>query len=117
MDKISKDKQYTTRDGSEVRIYATDCGGSYPIHGAIKRSEDWISASWGSSGYVVKSCREMPDDLVEVKPRMKIERWVAIGHCGSISMFSEKVTSGGPSLFAVKHIVFEVEEGEGLDEV
>jgi hypothetical protein len=48
---------------------------------------------------------------------MKFERWVAIGHCGSISMFSEKVTSGGPSLFAIKHISFEVEEGEGLDAV
>jgi hypothetical protein len=117
MDKISKDKQYTTREGSEVRIYATEEVGLYPIHGAIKRSEGWISASWGSSGYVVSPCREMPDDLIEVKPRMKVERWIAIDSGGNASMFSERVTNGGPSLFAIKHIVFEVEEGEGLDAV
>jgi hypothetical protein len=31
---ISMDKQYRTRDGREVRIYAVDGGGKYPIHGA-----------------------------------------------------------------------------------
>ena len=32
---ISKDKQYKTRDGREVRVYATDGAGEFPIHGAV----------------------------------------------------------------------------------
>lgn len=56
-------------------------------------------------------------DLIEVKPRMKFERWIAIDSGGNASMFSEKVTNGGTSLFAIKHISFDVEEGEGLDAV
>jgi hypothetical protein len=116
MDQSDKDKQYKTRDGREVRIYATDGAGPYPVQGAIKRSDGWNCATWLSDGHVISS-KQDPEDLIEVKPRMKFERWVAIGHCGSISMFSEKVTSGGPSLFAIKHISFEVEEGEGLDAV
>jgi len=117
MDKISKDKQYTTREGSEVRIYATEEVGLYPIHGAIKRSEGWISASWGSSGYVVSPCREMPDDLIEVKPRMKVERWVVVYGNGEVNTLKTPPVPGSCGRFAIKHIVFEVEEGEGLDAV
>ena len=113
---IDKDKQYTTRDGREVRIYATDGCGEYPVHGALKSSNGWVSATWGSHGHVVKPCRESPDDLIEVKRRMKIERWITVADDGSIFVFTNKV-KGGPSVFAVKHIVFEVEEGEGLDAV
>jgi hypothetical protein len=118
MDKISKDKQYTTREGSEVRIYATEEVGLYPIHGAIKRSEGWISASWGSSGYVVSPCREMPDDLIEVKPRMKFERWYVINRNGDYSIWQSKPDASSLlDTFAIKQVVFEVEEGEGLDAV
>ena len=117
MDKISKDKQYKTRDGREVRIYATDGAGPYPVQGAIKRSEGWNCATWLSDGHVIR-CRENPDDLIEVKPRMKIERWIAIDSRGNASMY---ISNPPPvvmtSAFAVKHIVFEVEEGEGLDAV
>jgi len=116
MDKISKDKQYTTRDGREVRIYATDGGGEYPVHGAIKRSEGWISASWGSSGYVVSPCREMPDDLIEVKPRMKFERWALVERDGSYSLWLDKPsTASSVDAFGLTRISFEVEEGEGLE--
>ena len=113
---IDKNKQYTTRDGREVRIYATDCGGIYPVHGAILKSDGWVIHCWrGDGSDAIDSISNA--DLIEVKPRMKIERWIAIEHSGNTSMFSEKVTNGGPSLFAIKHIVFEVEEGEGIDAV
>jgi len=32
-------KEYRTRDGLRARIYATDAGGAYPIHGAIEGAE------------------------------------------------------------------------------
>ena len=31
---MSMDKKYRTRDGKEVRIYAVDGCGDYPIHGS-----------------------------------------------------------------------------------
>jgi len=51
-------KEYKTRDGRMVRIYATDAGGDYPIHGAVK-SENWGSQSWTVFGKVdlYSSCR------------------------------------------------------------
>ena len=41
---------YQTRDGKPVRIYATDCGGDYPIHGAMLLSDDWSVACWLPDG-------------------------------------------------------------------
>ena len=111
---IDKDKQYTTQDGREVRIYATDCGGLHPVHGAIKSSDGWSMDSWTKQGTQLGQIESFRH-LIEVKPRVKFERWIAIEHSGNTSMFSEKVTNGGPSLFAIKHIVFEAEEGEGLE--
>jgi hypothetical protein len=117
MDKISKDKQYTTRDGREVRIYATDGAGPYPVQGAIKRSDGWICATWLSDGHVI-SRKEDPDDLIEVKPRMKFERWYLFTSQGDYSIWQSKPdASSAIDPFAIKHIVFEVEEGEGLDAV
>ncbi len=117
MDKISKEKQYTTRDGREVRIYATDGVGEYPVHGALKRSDGWVSATWGSRGHVLKPYRESPEDLIEVKPRKKIERWILVDEHGFVTVHTAKPLGFSSSTFAVKHIVFEVEEGEGLDAV
>ena len=38
-------------DGREVRIYAQDAGGEYPIHGAIKDGKEWSMATWTRGGY------------------------------------------------------------------
>ena len=115
---IDKDKQYKTRDGREVRIYATDGAGSHPIHGAIECSDGWINASWGSSGYFISTCRDMQEDLVEVKPRIKIERWVMVNRNGDYSLWLDKPSrAASVDAFAITRISFEVEEGEGLDAV
>lgn len=50
---ISKDKTYTTRDGREVRIYATDGGGTHPVHGAVRNAggiDGWIAFTWAAGG-------------------------------------------------------------------
>jgi len=41
-----------TKDGRPVRIYATDGGGLYPIHGAIwmNSEEGWRVATWTKGG-------------------------------------------------------------------
>jgi hypothetical protein len=67
---ISKDKTYRTRDGREVRIYATDGGGPYPVHGAILLSNLWVPANWSESGkYGSQFGRQHDCDLIEVKRR------------------------------------------------
>ncbi len=43
---ISKDKTYCTRGGQEVRIYATDAGGLFPVHGAIFQDGTWHGMKW-----------------------------------------------------------------------
>jgi len=114
---IDKDKQYKTRDGREVRIYATDAGGLYPVHGAIKRDDGWSMDSWTSQGTQLGQCESFRH-LIEIKPRMKFERWYVIARNGDYSIWHNKPEASSTiDAFAIKHIVFEVEEGEGLDAV
>lgn len=115
---IDKNKQYKTRSGREVRIYATDGVEPHPVHGAIKLGDGWIYALWKSTGCVVSVFQEMPDDLIEIKRRIKIERWIALDRLGNGAMYLDKPPRSVISTaFAIKHISFEVEEGEGLDAV
>jgi len=68
---ISKDKQYRTRSGYEVRIYATD--GTYPnvVHGAYLGEHGWAACLWLNSGSA-KEGYLRSYDLVEIKPRQKM---------------------------------------------
>jgi hypothetical protein len=114
---IDKDKQYKTRDGREVRIYATDAGGLYPVHGAIKRDDGWSMDSWTSQGTQLGQCESFRH-LIEVKPRIKIERWVMVARNGDYSLWLNKPSKAASvDAFAITRISFEVEEGEGLDAV
>ena len=117
---IDKDKQYKTRDGREVRIYATDGCGVFPVHGAIEHDEGWSSFTWANNGSSINSAisKENPDDLIEVKPRIKIERWVMVNRNGDYSLWLDKPSkSVSVDAFGLTRISFEVEEGEGLDAV
>jgi hypothetical protein len=112
-EKVSKDKHYTTRNGRPYRCYATDCAGEFPVHGAILLDDGWRLARHTAHGKFHESGDDQWD-LIEVKPRMKIERWIFVDDCGMTKTFSGPPTVAGPGCFAVKHIVFEVEKGEGL---
>jgi hypothetical protein len=109
---VDKNKQYKTREGFPYRCYATDGGGAYPVHGAYFKGGEWLPIRHKENGMFGDD--EHYHDLIEVKPRIKIERWVTVADDGSVFVFTNKV-KGGPSVFAIKHIVFEVEEGEGLE--
>jgi hypothetical protein len=114
---IDKNKQYKTRDGREVRIYATDGRGVFPVHGAIRESNGWYSCNWSQYGKYSEE-PDSPSHLIEFKPRKKIERWIMVERYDACSMWITKPSQiETVNSFALKHIVFEVEEGEGLDEV
>lgn len=112
---ISMDKEYKTREGLEVRIYAIDGCGFYPVHGAIKNEYGWNSTYWRGNGMSLKDT-PCSSDLIEVKPRIKIERWVLVNSNGDYSIWLDKPSKEviTPSAFGLTRISFEVEEGEGL---
>ena len=63
-------KTYYTRDEREVRVYATDGCGKFPIHGAFRKGKDigWEMDIWSETGRAVP---EYLDDLDIV-----YEEWV-----------------------------------------
>jgi hypothetical protein len=113
---IDINKKYRTRDGHEVRIYATD-GGKYRVHGAVKYPAcGWISRSWTEEGKFLKFVACESYDLVEVKPRIKETVWINIYDVfKSISHF-EKVAEerADCSIRARVKVDIDVEEGHGL---
>lgn len=121
MSKIEMSKQYRTRDGREVRIYATDHDSPHPVVGAIKSMGRWYGQAWnddGTSGFS-RHC-----DLIEVRPRIKLERWVNVYR----SVVHGEPYTGGPWLtrgtadyqkdsgerIACVKITIDCDEGEGL---
>ena len=115
---ILMDKQYRTRDGREVRIYAVDGCGDYPIHGAIKKEVGWDVRVWPVTG-IHYSYENI--DLIEVKPRIQHEYWVNMYQRHSINPVlwetlddaKKSVPYGFEPIARVK-VVIDCEEGEGL---
>jgi len=120
---ISKDKQYRTRDGREVRIYATDGHPDEPVHGAFKDySGQWNTSIWNLDGTCrFKKCvsGEQCVDLVEVKQRIKRTFWFNIvpeTQGATIGCLSKEHADRlqAPNRIACVKIEIDCEEGEGL---
>jgi len=110
---ISKNKTYRTRDGREVRIYATD--GDYPfvVHGAIKNEDGhWNPCQWlnrGCATIMTQSDR----DLIEVKFRIKRTVWLHIyDYHTKVSDTPIQLKMHKPR--ACVKVEIDCEEGEGL---
>ena len=110
---IDINKKYRTHDGREVRIYAMDGGGNYPIHGAVME-DGWKQYRWLPDGTGVFD----NDYLIEVKPRIQQTVWLNIyaKHvCPDV--FNSK---GNADLWASEcriacvKVEIDFEEGEGL---
>ena len=112
---IDKNKQYRTRDGREVRIYATDGGeNKNGIHGAIKWDWGWGHAVWYSHGGYLSGTGD-PRDLIEVKPRIKREVWVNV-YREEVRVYScrEYADSAAGRRIACVKLTIDCEEGTGL---
>ena len=112
---IDKSKQYRTRDGREVRIYATDGYPSLTIHGAIKLEDGWEIVAWRSDGRL-GGYRETDSDLIEVKPRIKREVWVNVYPNGTSSFATKQFAdvNAMDHRIACVRLTIDCEEGEGL---
>ena len=98
---IDINKKYKTRDGREVRIYATDGCGAFPVHGAIKRDDGWSAPLvWTEDGKFNLDVDEKPMDLVEVSEwdDFKIDDPVMVARMGNdlseISGWSKRYFAG-----------------------
>ena len=120
---IDKSKTYKTRDGREVRIYATDGDGSgSAIHGAINNFYGWVATVWNPDGkcHWSAGCYGYPtpaNDLIEVRPRHKRTVWLNVyGRPDDVTAYSDKWKadqSVSPRIACIK-VELDFEEGEGL---
>lgn len=119
---IGMNKRYETRNGAKVRLYCTDGGGSFPIHGAIydEIGKKWITAQWNEYGNKCGEGGSSKYSLVEVKDRIKLTKWVNVYPDGSIGFPNDTKeeakgrTNFGKKKFACVEIIIDCAEGEGL---
>ena len=117
---ISKDKTYRTRDGREVRIYATDGSDWSSIHGAFKDESGWWFCVWHEDGSYIDSMLEHRCDLIEVKPRIKRTVWLNVYGSSNVSdgqYYGSKTVAdihAGHARRACVKVEIDCEEGEGL---
>lgn len=115
---VDINKKYQTRDGEKVRIYCTDGGGDYPVHGAIWNinTEEWLSFQWTSEGKFHNGAED-DFDLFEVKPRIHRERWVNVYRDKTLGFYYSKESAdkcAESDRMACVKVVIGCEEGEGL---
>ena len=119
---IDINKQYRTRGGREVRIYATDGGDLFEdrtIHGAVKNRDRWVFAVWNAkTGRCFSSVKEETSmDLIEVRPRHKRTVWVNVYvRPDDVTAYNDKWKadqSVSPRIACIK-VELDFEEGEGL---
>jgi hypothetical protein len=115
---IDIDKKYRTRDGREVRIYATDGSGRKSVHGAYFDTyvKGWISLVWTEHGKVDGYQDLQPLDLIEIRPRHKRTVWVNIYDDSkpALHLSRELADQYRRDRIACIKVNLDFEEGEGL---
>ena len=118
---IDIDKEYRTRDGREVRIYATDGGDlveGQTIHGAVLNGNNWVFAIWNAETgkNYANSAAISKIDLIEVKRQIKETVWINIYNnywsISSTEKFAKDKADCG--ILARVKVDIDVEEGHGL---
>jgi len=113
---ISKDKTYRTRDGREVRIYATDGGGAYPVHGAVLGTNFWSTTNWSENGSYRINHDDHEYDLIEVRPRHKRTVWLNAYGDNTNSVYGSKEAADRFTHCRIACIKVDLDfaEGDGL---
>jgi len=106
-------KPMQTRDGREVRIYATDGIAPAIVHGAFRETGLWQVCTWLFDGHhPCSGCQNL--DLVNVKPRITKDLWVEVSrqYEGCTPIFSLGPRTA--KTIALVKVTIDCEEGEGL---
>ena len=107
---IDINKKYRTRDGREVRIYATDGWSASPVHGAIKVEGEWRFSCWSAGGI---HHTDRAYDLIEVRPRHKRTVWLHVFTNSTVCATEEAYYDITNRIACIK-VELDFEEGEGL---
>ena len=84
---IDINKKYRTKDGLEVRLYATDGADDYPVHGAILIEGRWIFRTWTEEGSeILHGANHL--DLVEIVEPKTV--WLNFDGDGSITVYENE---------------------------
>lgn len=75
---VSLDRKYRTEDGRDVRIYAVDAGGNYPVYGLILGSDGTASIeTWTVFGVYRHGCKSRCDLVEVVEPAFDVNaKWM-----------------------------------------
>ena len=116
---IDINKQYRTRDGREVRIYATDGEGAFPVQGAILFGKGWRMRQWMKDGSAHINTGDSDSDLIEVRPRHKRTVWLNVYPanvytCDGANTKSAADNRADYTRIACIKVELDFEEGEGL---
>ena len=109
---IDINKKYRTRDGREVRIYATDGADKYPVHGSIKYETGWELFTWQLDGMRTPR-HEGGGDLIEVRPRHKRTVWLHVFKNNTVCATEVAYYEITNRIACIK-VELDFEEGEGL---
>ena len=116
---IDINKKYRTRNGREVRLYATDGSGEWTVHGAIQgKKGQWYPHIWLSNGAHLSYC-DHDNDLIEVRPRHKRTVWLTVWSNNYIEATNKPEWRNGPlgcgeEPIACIKVELDFEEGQGL---
>lgn len=104
-------KEYSTRGGRPVRVYAVDGDPEHPIHGAIHFNNcGWIAHQWTKRGRL----SEGSDCGLSLMPRVERRKvWAILWKNGQVTTYQNL-----PSVYdavSIKEIEIEFTAGEGLD--
>jgi hypothetical protein len=118
MKQFDPTKPCRTRDGREVRIYATDGGRANAIHGAVSTPDGWLITNWKVGGYGITEAIENSYDLINIPARIKREFWVNVYEDGFSQCLKSKEdanrSADKSSRKACLRFEIDCEEGEGL---
>ncbi len=111
-------KEYRLANGTPYRLFCTDGGGNCPVMGAYYNAvlKEWIQTSHYMNGSIYNDGSGF--DLVEVKPRIKGEFWLAHLSREQVVALTEYPcathTVWNVEPIAITHHTYDCEEGEGL---
>ena len=67
--KLEPGKHYRMRNGGEMRVYADDAWGAYPIHGAVYVAPYWSVYGWTIDGqFIFMSRLQHGHDIISEMP-------------------------------------------------
>lgn len=113
---IQEGRELQTRDGHAVRIYSTDGGGDYSIHGAYSINAVWFMESWTRRGLQHEGKQSCLDLIV--RPRtIELDLWINVYSDGLFGVHQGREESdlrAALGRVACINLKRTITEGEGL---